>query len=167
MLINCVAYGEGHKLSDIPTDDIDQWLHKPGCFVWVALKDASEAELRQMQSEFDLHELALEDALNGHQRPKVEEYGDTLFVVMKMPAVTTAPAVPAVTAAPTYPHPPVPGAKKGPPRSSAPGTTPLHDEDPWRLGEVAVFVGENFVLSSRRQSEPGFLGVRARCEREP
>lgn len=91
MLINCVAYGEGHKLSDIPTDDIDQWLHKPGCFVWVALKDASEAELRQMQSEFDLHELALEDALNGHQRPKVEEYGDTLFVVMKMPALASDP----------------------------------------------------------------------------
>ena len=142
MLINCVAYGEGHKLSDIPTDDIDQWLHKPGCFVWVALKDASEAELRQMQSEFDLHELALEDALNGHQRPKVEEYGDTLFVVMKMPALASDP----------------------PP---APGPTRLNDEAPWRLGEVAVFVGENFVLSSRRQSEPGFLGVRARCEREP
>lgn len=142
MLINCVAYGEGHKLSDIPTDDIDQWLHKPGCFVWVALKDASEAELRQMQSEFDLHELALEDALNGHQRPKVEEYGDTLFVVMKMPALASDP-----------------------PPSSRPNS--LHDEDPWRLGEVAVFVGENFVLSSRRQSEPGFLGVRARCEREP
>ena len=142
MLINCVAYGEGHKLSDIPTDDIDQWLHKPGCFVWVALKDASEAELRQMQSEFDLHELALEDALNGHQRPKVEEYGDTLFVVMKMPALASDP----------------------PP---SPGPNSLNDEDPWRLGEVAVFVGENFVLSSRRQSEPGFLGVRARCEREP
>ncbi|MBU6194383.1 MAG: magnesium and cobalt transport protein CorA, partial [Burkholderiales bacterium] len=133
---------EGHKLSDIPTDDIDQWLHKPGCFVWVALKDASEAELRQMQSEFDLHELALEDALNGHQRPKVEEYGDTLFVVMKMPAVASNPP-------------------------SSPGPNSLNDEDPWRLGEVAVFVGENFVLSSRRQSEPGFLGVRARCEREP
>ncbi len=142
MLINFVAYGEGHKLSDIPTDDIDQWLHKPGCFVWVALKDASEAELRQMQSEFDLHELALEDALNGHQRPKVEEYGDTLFVVMKMPALASDP-----------------------PPSHGPNS--LNDEDPWRLGEVAVFVGENFVLSSRRQSEPGFLGVRARCEREP
>ncbi|MFM8637492.1 MAG: magnesium and cobalt transport protein CorA [Betaproteobacteria bacterium] len=149
MLINCVAYGEGHKLSDIPTDDIDQWLHKPGCFVWVALKDASEAELRQMQSEFDLHELALEDALNGHQRPKVEEYGDTLFVVMKMPAVTS--------------HPPPAGAMA----EKGPRPTSLNDEDPWRLGEVAVFVGENFVLSSRRQSEPGFLGVRARCEREP
>jgi magnesium transporter len=142
MLINCVAYGEGHKLSDIPTEDIDQWLHKPGCFVWVALKDASEAELRQMQSEFDLHELALEDALKGHQRPKVEEYGDTLFVVMKMPALASDPPPP-------------------------PGPNSLNDEDPWRLGEVAVFVGENFVLSSRRQSEPGFLGVRARCEREP
>jgi len=139
MLINCVAYGEGHKLSDIPVSDIDQWLTKPGCFVWVALKDASTDELHQMQEEFQLHELAVDDAKNGHQRPKVEEYGDTLFVVMKVPAL---PAT----------------------QVTAPG---LADEDPWRLGEVAVFVGNNFVLSSRRQSEPGFLGVRARCEREP
>lgn len=142
MLINCVAYGEGHKLSDIPMGDIDQWLAKPGCFVWVALKDATLDELRQMQEEFDLHELAVEDAKNGHQRPKVEEYGNTLFVVMKMPALPISPNAP----------------------DAAPG---LSDEEAWRLGEVAVFVGENFVLSSRRQSEPGFLGVRARCEREP
>lgn len=146
MLINCVAYGEGHKLSDIPMGDIDQWLVKPGCFVWVALKDATADELRQMQEEFKLHELAVEDAKNGHQRPKVEEYGDTLFVVMKMPAVPTA-------------EPPALGVSAG--------AAGLSDEDPWRLGEVAVFVGPNFVLSSRRHSEPGFLGVRARCEREP
>lgn len=158
MLINCVAYGEGHKLSDIPIDDIDQWLHKPGCFVWVALKDASQAELRQMQSEFGLHELALEDALHGHQRPKVEEYGDTLFVVMKIPAWPTDGPPAAQASAPSQVAP------IAPPSTWA---TSLHDQDPWQLGEVAVFVGENFVLSSRRQSEPGFLGVRQRCEREP
>jgi magnesium transporter len=86
MLINCVAYEDGHKLSDIPVSDIDQWIAKPGCFVWVALKDATPLELTQMQQEFGLHELAVEDARNGHQRPKLEEYGSTLFVVMKIPA---------------------------------------------------------------------------------
>ena len=160
MLINCVAYGEGHKLSDIPMGDIDQWLAKPGCFVWVALKDATVDELRQMQEEFHLHELAVEDAKNGHQRPKVEEYGDTLFVVMKMPAMPVAKPQDEGSSART-----VSSGAAG--RSAAAGALTLDDEDPWRLGEVAVFVGQNFVLSSRRQSEPGFMGVRARCEREP
>ena len=87
MLINCVVYEEGRKLADIAVEDIDQWLKKPGCFVWVALRDATDDELRQMQCEFDLHDLAVEDASHGHQRPKIEEYGATLFVVMKVPEV--------------------------------------------------------------------------------
>jgi len=82
MLINCVAYENGSKLADIPIAEISDYLARPGCFVWVALKDASEEELATMQEEFDLHELAIEDALHGHQRPKVEEYGDTLFAVL-------------------------------------------------------------------------------------
>ena len=82
MLINCVAYENGTKLADIPIAEISEYLRRPGCFVWVALKDANEAELATMQEEFGLHELAVEDALHGHQRPKVEEYGDTVFAVV-------------------------------------------------------------------------------------
>ena len=48
MLINCVAYQDGRKLADIPIEDIDEFLKKPGCFVWVALRDATDEELRQM-----------------------------------------------------------------------------------------------------------------------
>lgn len=128
MLINCVAYQDGRKLADIAVEDIDRFILQPGCFVWVALRDASDAELRQMQREFDLHELAVEDASHGHQRPKVEEYGNTLFVVMKLPELR---------------------------------------EGELENGEVAIFVGENFVLSVRNNSQQGFLGVRERCEREP
>ena len=128
MLINCVAYEDGRKLADIPVDDIDQYLLRPGCFVWVALRDATDAELAQMQVEFGLHELAVEDARHGHQRPKIEEYGDTLFTVMQL-------------------------------------IEPAHGE--WNVGEVAVFVGRNFVLSVRNKSQQSFLGVRERCEREP
>ena len=128
MLINCVAYQDGRKLADIAVEDIDRFILQPGCFVWVALRDASDAELRQMQREFDLHELAVEDASHGHQRPKVEEYGHTLFVVMKLPELR---------------------------------------EGELENGEVAIFVGENFVLSVRNNSQQGFLGVRERCEREP
>ena len=82
MLINCVAYQNGIKLADLPVEEISDYLEKPDCFVWVALKDADDAELEQMQKEFGLHELAIEDARHGHQRPKIEEYSDTLFVVM-------------------------------------------------------------------------------------
>lgn len=85
VLVNCVAYQDGQKLSDIPIDAIDQWLKHPNSFVWVALKDPHPAELEEMRVEFDLHELAIEDALHGHQRPKIEEYGETLFIVMTLP----------------------------------------------------------------------------------
>ena len=72
MLINCVAYENGRKLADISVDDISDWLHKPDSFVWVALRDPPDEELAQMQQEFGLHELAVEDARKGHQRPKIE-----------------------------------------------------------------------------------------------
>jgi magnesium transporter len=82
MLVNCVAYEDGKKLADIGKGEISDYLKRPGCFVWVALADATQEELAEMQEEFDLHELAVEDARHGHQRPKIEEYGDSLFVVM-------------------------------------------------------------------------------------
>jgi len=82
MLINCVAYQDGRKLADIDKREISEYLKRPGCFVWVALADATQEELAEMQEEFDLHELAVEDARHGHQRPKIEEYGDSLFVVL-------------------------------------------------------------------------------------
>jgi len=82
MLVNCVAYQDGRRIADIEPTEISEYLKRPGCFVWVALKDATEAELAQAQEEFDLHPLAVEDARHGHQRPKIEEYGDSLFVVL-------------------------------------------------------------------------------------
>jgi magnesium transporter len=88
MLINCVAYEDGAKLADIPIAEISDYLRRPDCFVWVALKDATDDELSTMQAEFGLHELAIEDARHGHQRPKVEEYGDTLFAVVHTAEMT-------------------------------------------------------------------------------
>ena len=84
MLINCVAYRDGKKLDDIPVDRIHLFVNEPSCFVWVALKDPDPAELEVMQKEFGLHDLAVEDAQHGHQRPKIEEYGQSLFVVLHM-----------------------------------------------------------------------------------
>ena len=55
----------------MPKEEIHLNLGKPDRFVWVALRDPADSELQEMQREFGLHELAVEDALHGHQRPKV------------------------------------------------------------------------------------------------
>ena len=83
MLINCVAYQDGKKLADVGKEDISNYVARPECFIWVALKDPDESELSDMKEEFGLHELAVEDARHGHQRPKIEEYGDSLFAVLQ------------------------------------------------------------------------------------
>lgn len=84
MLINCVAYENGMRLANITVEEISDYLERLECFVWVALQDATPEELDKMKEEFNLHELAVEDARHGHQRPKLEEYGESLFVVMHL-----------------------------------------------------------------------------------
>ena len=84
MLINCVVYQNGTKLADIPVSEISDYICRPDSFVWVALQNATPAELEEMRHEFGLHELAVEDAQHGHQRPKIEEYGDSLFTVLHL-----------------------------------------------------------------------------------
>lgn len=83
MLINCVAYEHGSRLRDLAVEDAN-FLQRPDTFVWVALRDASPEEMAQMQIEFGLHDLAVEDARNGNQRPKLEEYDDALFAVLHL-----------------------------------------------------------------------------------
>jgi magnesium transporter len=82
-LINCVLYGsDGRKLRDISLDDIDVVLKDPKVFVWVGLHEPGEELLDKLQSEFGLHELAVEDAHVAHQRTKIEVYGDSLFIAV-------------------------------------------------------------------------------------
>ena len=82
MLINCVVYDKGHRVRDIPVREISDWRGKPHCFVWVALAEPTQAELAELQEEFGLHDLAIEDVLQQDQRPKIEEYDASLFVVL-------------------------------------------------------------------------------------
>ena len=84
MLINCAVYQDGRKLADIPIADISDYLVREDTFVWVALCDPEPRELAEMREEFGLHELAIEDVQKGHELPKVEEYGETLFVVLHL-----------------------------------------------------------------------------------
>ena len=128
MLVNCVAYLDGKKIGDISIEAISDYLAQPGCFVWVALKDVLPEELAKMQEEFNLHPLAVEDARHGHQRPKIEEYEDSVFAALH--------------------------------------TVELKEEE-IHLGEVAMFVGRNYVLSIRTGTQQGYKSVRARSERDP
>ncbi len=83
MVVNCVAYDDkGRRLPDISLDQISDVLKLPDTFVWVGLHEPSEELLVKLQEEFGLHDLAVEDAHHAHQRPKIEVYGDSLFVVL-------------------------------------------------------------------------------------
>lgn len=83
MIVNCVVYEHGSKIKDISIEEISEVLRREGTFVWLGLLEPSEELLRKIQAQFGLHELAIEDAHTAHQRPKLEEYGDTLFVVLQ------------------------------------------------------------------------------------
>ncbi|WP_140721829.1 magnesium and cobalt transport protein CorA [[Pseudomonas] boreopolis] len=83
-VITCAFYDGHGKRHDIGLDRISEELEKDDeGFVWVGLYEPAEDVLRLLQSEFGLHDLAIEDALKAHQRPKVEGYGNSLFVVVK------------------------------------------------------------------------------------
>lgn len=86
---NCAAYGaDGRKLRDITVGEISNFLSDPDGFVWVGLVEPDEPLLEKLQDEFGLHELAVEDAHSAHQRPKIEAYGDSLFIVVQTAQIT-------------------------------------------------------------------------------
>ena len=82
-VVSSARYSAGRKVADLPLEDVSDCIGDHSSMVWVALVDPTEAELTLIQQEFALHELAIEDARHGHQRPKVEEYGDTVFAVFQ------------------------------------------------------------------------------------
>lgn len=83
MIVNSVAYRDGKRIGEVAIEAISEVVKEPHTFVWLGLHDADPSLLLKIQEEFDLHELAIEDALNAHQRPKLETYGDSLFIVVK------------------------------------------------------------------------------------
>ena len=91
MVVNCVAYGaDGHRLRNITVEEISDVLATPDQWVWVGLHEPDEDLLEKLREEFGLHELAVEDAHNAHQRPKIEVYGDSLFIVVHTAQVVAA-----------------------------------------------------------------------------
>ncbi|WP_426663150.1 magnesium and cobalt transport protein CorA [Rhodanobacter aciditrophus] len=84
MVVNCVAYrNDGTRIGDVGIDAISDVLKEPDTFVWVGLHEPDAALLLKLQEEFDLHDLAIEDAQGAHQRTKIEAYGNSLFIVVQ------------------------------------------------------------------------------------
>lgn len=84
-VVAAAVYSQGQKVTDITLDEGKSWSKKPGHFVWIGLHDPGPEELSNLQRQYDLHELALEDALQRHTRPKLETFGDALFLVLYSP----------------------------------------------------------------------------------
>ena len=81
-VVNCTAYRKGHKIDDIAVEQVVELLQEAETFVWIGLFEPDRGTMQRVQSLFGLHELAVEDAELAHERPKLDEYGDTLFMVL-------------------------------------------------------------------------------------
>ena len=82
-VIDCAAYRGGVRVADVAIDQIHGALERDDQFVWLGLYEPERDLLRSVQQQFGLHDLAIEDAYNAHQRPKLELYEESLFVVLR------------------------------------------------------------------------------------
>lgn len=88
VVVNCAAYQGGCRVGDIDLDQAGGAEAAKGDFVWIGLHEPDEALLKNVQQRFGLHDLAIEDAHMAHQRPKLEVYGNSLFVVLRTAGLT-------------------------------------------------------------------------------
>jgi magnesium transporter len=77
------VYAAGKRVADIAIEEAGEWSRKEGHVVWIGLLEPDRELLLRVQKQFNLHDLAIEDAEHPHQRPKVEHYGDALFIVAR------------------------------------------------------------------------------------
>lgn len=77
------VYVGGRRVADIAINEAGEWVKKPGHVVWIGLFEPSHELLARVQKQFGLHPLAIEDAGKPHQIPKLEQYGDSLFIVAR------------------------------------------------------------------------------------
>jgi magnesium transporter len=84
MIVDCAVYEEGRRRDGAPpVREAMEACREPGAFTWIGLYEPTEHEFDSIRREFNLHELAVEDAIHAHQRPKLELYGDMVFIVLK------------------------------------------------------------------------------------
>ncbi|HEY4277232.1 MAG TPA: magnesium/cobalt transporter CorA [Conexibacter sp.] len=84
MIVDCAVYEQGQRrLGELELEEAAHCTRDPGSFAWLGVVEPTPEEFNAIAREFDLHELAVEDAVDAHQRPKLEVYGETLLVVVK------------------------------------------------------------------------------------
>src|SRR3979411_2151287 len=77
------VYVDGRRITNIAIDEASTWRSRPGHVVWIGLHEPDMRLLTSVQRQFQLHDLAIEDADHAHQRPKIEQYEDGLFTVAR------------------------------------------------------------------------------------
>ncbi|MBY8876399.1 magnesium/cobalt transporter CorA [Actinacidiphila acidipaludis] len=83
VVVDCAVYDEGNRVASLPPAEALEEARRQGGFVWIGLHQPEQEHLAEIAEAFGLHPLAVEDAVQAHQRPKLERYGDTLFLVLK------------------------------------------------------------------------------------
>ena len=131
MIVDCAVYEEGKRRDGhVDLEHAYDERHQPGKFVWIGLYEPTEEEFASLRREFNLHPLAVEDAIHAHQRPKLEVYDDMLFLVLKTARYVDPTEV-------------------------------------IQLGEVLVFLGDDFVITVRHGEASSLAPVREELERNP
>ena len=77
------VYVDGRRVANIAIDEASSWRSRPGHVVWIGLHEPDMSLLQNVQRQFQLHDLAIEDANHAHQRPKIEQYGEGLFIAAR------------------------------------------------------------------------------------
>jgi magnesium transporter len=77
------VYADGRRIKDIAIEEAGEWSKRPGHVVWIGLFEPNTDLLQRAQAQLGLHDLAIEDAGKAHQYPKIEQYGEALFVVAR------------------------------------------------------------------------------------
>jgi magnesium transporter len=84
VIVDSAVYEQGRRRNgDVAVHEAMEACREPGCFTWIGLYEPTADEFESIRAEFDLHPLAVEDAINAHQRPKLEVFGEMVFIVLK------------------------------------------------------------------------------------
>jgi magnesium transporter len=131
MIVDCAIYEEGKRRDGhVDLEHAYDVRHEPGKFVWIGLYEPTEEEFASLRHEFNLHPLAVEDAIHAHQRPKVEVYDDMVFLVLKTARYVDPTEV-------------------------------------IELGELLVFLGNDYVITVRHGEASSLHPVREALEEDP
>jgi magnesium transporter len=131
VIVDAAVYEDGRRVpGNLALSDVPEACHRENAFVWLGLHEPTAEEFDAVRREFQLHELAVEDAICAHQRPKLEIYDETVFVVLKTARY-------------------------------------IDETEAVELGEIMMFVGEDFIVVVRHGEGSPLSTVRRRIESRP